>query len=219
MPLKGRSGYRTTLAALWACPHPHLLRHWSRSNDAANFFAALHARILRHLRNRALCTWLASQQRWRRPALAPARVEEVLSLRQPPAPHFASERAPPVWLSSEYVHSLWTRASRNATPACRFAPLRGMPSPCSADTKVVSTARCTPPNKSNLSAGNFEPPPVQMVHHAQIEVPNQIVVPDTSRLHGKCGPRRFQLQHSCHGTCGPVVASHTVAGDVNKRLR
>ena len=74
---------------------------------------------------------------------------------------------PPSLASSGCVRSWRARASSNATPACRFAPLRGMPSPRIVDTKVVSTANWAPAMTSSgfsvqhgrpTTFGSGEPP-------------------------------------------------------------
>ena len=53
--------------------------------------------------------------------------------------------------SSGYVLSFVRRASARATPSQSAAPRLGTPSPLSADTKVVSTASCTPPKRGKPS--------------------------------------------------------------------
>ena len=143
------------------------------SNDEANAFAAVHARILRHLHNHVgtlLCN------KGHRPG------------------------APPVWpspslASSGYVRSLRARASRNATPACGFAPLRGI---CG-----ERTASCTPPNKGNPSAITSILLPSRWFSTLNVG-------PDTTSAFtanaGRCALNceTSTSQHSCRNTCGPV---------------
>ena len=117
------------------------------NNDEANAFAAAQPRAAH----------FALQQRWRRPGLSFSQsAKEVMSLRRPPALHFANEH-PPVWPSRPLsrVQGMCVLCGR-VLPAmphlhadshlCGACRLRGT------DTKVVSTASCTPPNQGNPSA-------------------------------------------------------------------